>query len=298
MAMARIRLVAAMCMTAFAATSASAQVFGTFTWQMQPFCNIVTMTITQVPSGFTIDGFDEQCGALKRASSIGMALINPDGTVGIDFTIVTAPGGKGVHVAAVISPVTGSGSWTDSVGNSGAFVLAGAVPGLSPRPLPASGIGPATITAVEIANNTITGGNVLNGSLTTADLLDGPRATFISGDQFVSITGTEVVRSLTIDAPVAGKVVVFATGIIGFTGNTAVQDFAICSITTGTAVEAAHQIAASDGGATVTSIYESFAGTRGFNVAAGAFAVNLVCQESTGSIGIGDSSLSAIFTPQ
>jgi len=138
-------------MSVLAATGASAQVFGTFSWQMQPFCNVVTMTITQIPSGFTIDGHDEQCAAIKRASSVGMALINPDGTVGLNFTIVTAPGGKGVSVAAVISPVTGSGSWTDSVGNSGTFVLSGAMAGLPPRPTPASGIGPSTITSIEIA---------------------------------------------------------------------------------------------------------------------------------------------------
>ena len=67
---------------------------------MQPYCNIVTMTITQIPTGYTLDGFDDQCAALKRASLVGMATVNPDGTVGVTFTIVTAPAGKGVHVSA------------------------------------------------------------------------------------------------------------------------------------------------------------------------------------------------------
>ena len=82
-------------MTLMLAASASAQVFGTFSWQMQPYCNIVTMTITQIPGGYTIDGNDNQCGVGgKLAGAAGMALLNPDGTVGLEFTIVTAPSGK------------------------------------------------------------------------------------------------------------------------------------------------------------------------------------------------------------
>ena len=155
----RISLVATCVMLVFA-SSASAQVFGTFNFQMQPYCNVVTMTITQIPTGFTLDGFDDQCAALKRASLVGMATLNPDGTVGVTFTIVTAPAGKGVHVSAVISPVTGSGTWTDSVANTGTFVLAGAVPGLPPRPLPTSGIGVSVITTTEIAAGAVGGTDI------------------------------------------------------------------------------------------------------------------------------------------
>lgn len=174
MVMARVRFtVAAVCMAVLASSSASAQVFGTFSWQMQSFCNVVTMTITQVPSGFTLDGYDEQCGALKRAGTVGMALINPDGTVGINFTIVTAPGGQGAHVAAVISPVTGSGTWIDSVGNSGNFVLAGAVPALPPRPTPSSGVGPSSITAIEIASSAVGASEIAAGAVGASEIAAG-----------------------------------------------------------------------------------------------------------------------------
>ena len=44
-------VVAALCMTLLAASSASAQVCGTFSWRMTPYCNVVTMTITQIPGG-------------------------------------------------------------------------------------------------------------------------------------------------------------------------------------------------------------------------------------------------------
>lgn len=135
-------------------TGASAQVFGTFSWQMQPYCNIVSLTLTQTPGGFTVDGSDNQCGAAKLAGAAGMALFNPDGTVGLEFTIVTAPSPKAVHVSASVNPGTGNGSWTDSVGNSGSFTLSVSGSG-SPRPLPASGLGTAVITTTEIAANAV-----------------------------------------------------------------------------------------------------------------------------------------------
>ena len=144
--------VVAMGLMVAAASSASAQVFGTFSWQMQPYCNIVTLTITQIPGGYTLDGNDNQCGVGgKLAGAAGMALINPDGTVGLEFTIVTAPSAKAVHVSASLSPANGSGTWTDSVGNSGTFVLAGAVPGLPARPVPASALSPSAICSTKFA---------------------------------------------------------------------------------------------------------------------------------------------------
>jgi hypothetical protein len=46
-------------------TAADAQV-GTFTWQMQPYCNKVTLTLTNSPGGFSLNGFDDHCGAVGR----------------------------------------------------------------------------------------------------------------------------------------------------------------------------------------------------------------------------------------
>ena len=171
MVLARVRFaLAALCMTLLAASTASAQVFGTFSWQMQPYCNIVTLTITQIPGGYTIDGNDNQCGVGgKLAGAVGMALLNPDGTVGLEFTIVTAPSGKAVHVSASINPANGSGPWTDSVGNTGNFALGSPGSG-SPRPFPASGVGPATITATEIAAAAIGASEIVDGAVGAADV--------------------------------------------------------------------------------------------------------------------------------
>lgn len=180
-------------------TSASAQVFGTFSWRMTPYCNVVTFTITQIPGGYTIDGNDNQCGAGgKLAGAGGMALINPDGTVGLEFTIVSAPSGKAVHVSASLSPATGSGPWTDSVGNSGSFDLG--VPGAgSPRPLPASGVAPATITALELASGSVGASKIANGAVGAAQIATGAvgAAQIANGVVGASALGTITQRSAT-----------------------------------------------------------------------------------------------------
>ena len=58
------------------ASSASAQVFGTFAWQMQPYCNIVSLTLSSSPAGFVLEGTDNQCGAVDKAGAVGVARSN------------------------------------------------------------------------------------------------------------------------------------------------------------------------------------------------------------------------------
>lgn len=138
----------AMGLATLLAGTASAQPIGTFTWQMQPFCNRVTLTLTSVPTGFTADGFDDRCGAAVRAGVLGNGVFNPDGSVGITATVVSAPDAAPVHVVAIVSPTTGQGTWTDSVGNSGGFVLAGSATGLPVRPMP-----PGALGVTDVAEN-------------------------------------------------------------------------------------------------------------------------------------------------
>ena len=115
--------------------AADAQVFGTFTWQMQPYCNRVTLMLTNSPGGFSISGVDDQCGAVNKGSATGIAVFNGDGSVGFNFTIVTPPSGVAVHVSATVSPATGHGTWSDDVGNAGALVLHGNASGLPGPPV-------------------------------------------------------------------------------------------------------------------------------------------------------------------
>ena len=58
---------------------AHGQLIGTFTWQLQPYCNVLTLNVTQTGSVYTLDGYDDMCGAATRASAAGLAFLNLDG---------------------------------------------------------------------------------------------------------------------------------------------------------------------------------------------------------------------------
>jgi hypothetical protein len=116
---------------------------GTIQWQLQPYCNVVTVAVTQNGGVYTLDGFDDQCGTGARAPLVGVATPNPDGSVGFGMHLVTAPGGRGVQIEARV-PLAGlTGPWTDSEGNSGTFAFDKRTGG-NPRPAaPAAPVIPA-----------------------------------------------------------------------------------------------------------------------------------------------------------
>jgi hypothetical protein len=128
------------------AAAAHAQTIGTFRWQLAPYCNVVTLTVTQNGGSFTLDGFDDQCGAAQRAAVAGTAFPNPDGSIGIGLAIVTAPGGTPLSVSATIAMSTISGAWRDSAGGSGTFVFSPSTASGTPRPVPVTAF-PAGLSA-------------------------------------------------------------------------------------------------------------------------------------------------------
>lgn len=172
-----------------------AQSLGTFRWQLTPFCNIVTLNVRQDGPVFTLDGFDNQCGAGGiQASLVGTAFLNPDGSIGFGLTGATAPGAAPVVLYARLDPASIGGAWSDSAGNSGTMVFTTAASGSgSPRPVPPNGIRPGSITsnqiaagaigavqiaagsitAAQIALGSITGAHIANGSITAAQLAPG-----------------------------------------------------------------------------------------------------------------------------
>ena len=75
------------------AVAADAQPIGTFRWQLQPFCNVVTVNVTQQGAVYTMDGYDDQCGATRRAPIVGLGTPNPDGTIGLAGTSSRPPAG-------------------------------------------------------------------------------------------------------------------------------------------------------------------------------------------------------------
>ena len=125
--------------------AADAQSLGTFRWQLQPYCNVLTVTVTQVGAVYRVEGTDDQCGAATRASVIGTAFQNPNGSIGFGLNVVAAPGGTAAPIDATIALATLSGTWRDSGGGSGTFAFTpGAGTGGSPRSAPTATV-PAAI---------------------------------------------------------------------------------------------------------------------------------------------------------
>jgi hypothetical protein len=128
------RLLIAACGVLVFTSAVVAQPLGTFRWQQQPYCNLLTLNVIGEGGNYTLDGTDDLCGANQKATVTGIASQNGDGTIGFGLTIVGTPGGA-VHLTATINLVTLGGTWSDSNGNTGLFVFTpgAGVPG-SARP--------------------------------------------------------------------------------------------------------------------------------------------------------------------
>ena len=133
-----------------AAGAADAQPLGSFRWQLQPYCNVITVVITQNGSVFRLEGLDDRCGAGGAAASvIGTAFLNANGSVGFGLNIVD-PGGAPLQVDATASLATLGGTWRDSAGRSGAFIFTSGA-GTSGGARPAVGpIGAAKVDATQV----------------------------------------------------------------------------------------------------------------------------------------------------
>lgn len=144
---------------------AQAQSLGSFRWQLQPFCNVVTVTVTPSGGVYRLEGTDDRCGAAQAASVIGTAFRNADGSIGMGLNIVMAPDGQPQPVSATLSLSSMSGTWRDESGHAGAFVFTpGAGNGGSPRPLPSPSALPA---AIRLAAD---GGLAANGAVGTGTI--------------------------------------------------------------------------------------------------------------------------------
>jgi hypothetical protein len=133
-----------------------ARSLGTFRWQLHPYCNVITLKVTQRAGLYTLDGYDDQCGAADRAAVVGTAVLNPDGSVGLGISSMTAPDPAPVSIHATLTVPSMTGTWQDSAGNNGLFVFTpGGGTGGPPRPVPANGIRPFSITTTQIAPGTV-----------------------------------------------------------------------------------------------------------------------------------------------
>lgn len=224
--------------TLFALSSAPAQAqsIGTLTWQLQPYCNRVTLTITQNGGIYTLDGYDDQCGAAQRAPLVGIATPNPDGSIGFALNIVTVPSGLPVHVESRVSLGTLGGPWTDSAGNSGTLVFNGAAAGAArPAPtVPGTVLAVGSIPGTAIANGAVGSAQIANGAVSSLQTSNEPGVSYAFNPNTTVLSGTAAsVVSTAMRVPANGYVKVDVTGNWGFGG--AGLDGAICQIQKGAA---------------------------------------------------------------
>lgn len=154
---------------------------GVFTWQLAPYCNVLSLTTSQDGAVYTFDGTDNQCGASTLGTVQGLAVINPNGTVGIGLTIVSTPGGLPVHVQGTIDMGSLGGPWVDDHGNSGTLVFGVTAAGGSPRPLASAAIPTGAVTSAKIADGTVAAVDVnaaevqrrVTGACATGELMTG-----------------------------------------------------------------------------------------------------------------------------
>lgn len=119
--------------TVWPATS-MAQVIGTFSWQTQPYCNVVTVQVVQQGPLYQLIGADNLCGA-GTAPVTGTAV--PSGGDVVFGMTAALPTGRAAHLSATIALATLSGTWGDADGNTGVFAFGASAAGAA-RPAPAS----------------------------------------------------------------------------------------------------------------------------------------------------------------
>lgn len=178
---------------------------GTFRWQLQPYCNVVTVTVVQQGSQYHIDGTDDLCGAARLASVVGRAFPNPDGSIGFGLTTVTTTGAAPVHLDSRIDLATLSGPWSDSAGNSGTFAFTpGPGSGGSARPIPPGGIAPGSITGAQIAPGAVSATQLAPGAINAAAAAFGtcPAGQYLRGIQPNGTVLCEPIGTPAIAAPV------------------------------------------------------------------------------------------------
>ena len=150
--------------------TAQAQNLGTFTFQLQPYCNVITMTITQEGATYRLAGWDDACGAVQRYPMSGTITANSNGTLAFGFE-VTRTNGIAVDTTFTFTPAPPySGPWSDSAGNSGTFVFGGAATGNPARPGPSSTLLAGSVTTGTIADSAVTTAKILDGSVGLDDV--------------------------------------------------------------------------------------------------------------------------------
>jgi hypothetical protein len=111
-----------------AAHEAAAQSLGTLRWQIQPYCNVLTLDVIAEGSVFRLQGYDDQCGETGGMWSVvlGTAVLAPGGVarIGLSYTFPGAAVTEGALIRASIDLATFSGTWDDNGTHAGTFMFA------------------------------------------------------------------------------------------------------------------------------------------------------------------------------
>lgn len=152
--------------------AAQAQTIGPLRWQLAPYCNVVTLTITAHGATYALEGTDDQCGQTPaRAGVIGLAFPMPNGSIGMSLTAVSSPSATPIHTDVTLNVSTLQGTWRDSAGNSGAFTF---TPGASApgavRPLPPIGLGAGSVTTAHLAAGAVVADILAAGAVSSGKI--------------------------------------------------------------------------------------------------------------------------------
>ena len=159
-------------------------------------------------------------------------------------------------------------------------------------------IATGAVTRGKIANEAVNSAKIENGSVDAIDLAVNAQpagADFADGNQELNLGAADVVvRSVTVTAPSAGVVIANAQLYIDFNN---IDGSARCSLGSGNTLDTARHTVLS-GGDGMANRFHAVGLTRGFDVPAGSFTVNLICDSTNAATEATDSLLTAIFVPQ
>lgn len=283
--------------------TASAQMVGTFAWQLQPFCNRVSGVVTFVGGVYTFDASDDACGTGPRVPVSGIITPNPDGSFTIGLVQVGATGAA-LHTTATLTLPNASGTWTDSGGRTGAFVLAGTGGG-SPRTVPTSTLADGAVTTAKLAADAVTGAKIAAGAVGLDDINALEVQRRVSGvcptnQLMTSVNADGTVNCQAVSTGAGGDITAVTAGT-GLSGGGATGDVTLAVLYAGSGVQTAaaradHTHAAptgTDNTRVGASALQASTGTS--NTAVGSRAL-IASTTASGNVAVGASAMAANTT--
>ena len=164
-----------------------------------------------------------------------------------------------------------------------------------------SDIANGTVNSADVRDNSIKGVDLRNGTVTAADLAAATQpagVNFAEGSDGVTLgTTDQSMRSVVLDAPAAGHVIVTANASVLL--NSDGHDLVSCSITDGAiALDPFDYVSLDDFGAEAMKAYTPLSVTNTFAVPAGPPTFHLVCLKATGAVSVEQPSITALYVPE